>query len=185
MDQHRNRSIQIAGAPGLGDQKPEQHPKRCRALLRCRPPACPTALHDELAQIAGIPSGRLVTHSFEQLADVDPVIRQRAFAGPALLLHPSAEADKQRRKRGDAIVTMVGNETRIREVTQEEASAAENVHPKRVTEWTASVRGALSSSPNMNDQNRRESAQSVRRGLCRLGSPSGSDAQPIGDVGER
>jgi hypothetical protein len=44
---------------------------------------------------------------------------------------------------------MVGNETRIREVTQEEASATENLHPKRVTEWTTGMRGALSSSPNM------------------------------------
>jgi hypothetical protein len=43
-----------------------------------------------VGQTASVPSGRLVAHSFEQLADVDPVIRQRAFAGPALLLHPSA-----------------------------------------------------------------------------------------------
>jgi hypothetical protein len=47
------------------------------------------------------------------------------------------------------MVTMVGHEARIREVTQEEASAAENLHPKRVAEWTTSVRGARSSSPNM------------------------------------
>ena len=73
----------------------------------------------KLAQTASIPSGRLVAHSVEQLADVDPVIRQRAFAGAALLLHPSAETHEQRRKRNDPIVTMVGNEIRIREVTQE------------------------------------------------------------------
>jgi hypothetical protein len=50
---------------------------------------------------------------------MDSVIRQRAVAGPALLLHPSAETGEQRRNRNDPIVAMVGNEIRIREVTQE------------------------------------------------------------------
>jgi hypothetical protein len=80
---------------------------------------------------------------------VNRVIRQRAFAGPALLLHPLAEANEQRRKRNDPMVRLVGNEARISEVAQEEASAAENLQPKRVTEWTTSVCGARSSSPNM------------------------------------
>jgi hypothetical protein len=43
----------------------------------------------------------------------------------------------------------VGSETRVREVPQEQASAAENLHPKHVTEWTTSLRAALSSTPNM------------------------------------
>jgi hypothetical protein len=43
----------------------------------------------------------------------------------------------------------VGSETRVREVPQEQASAAEDLHPKPVTEWTTSVRAALSSTPNV------------------------------------
>jgi hypothetical protein len=74
MEQHRNRSNQTAGAAALGGEKPEQHPKRGRALFRGRPPARPTALHNELAQTASIPSARLVAHAVEQRADVDAVI---------------------------------------------------------------------------------------------------------------
>jgi len=44
---------------------------------------------------------------------------------------------------------MTGNEIGIREVIQEEPSAAENRHPKRVSEWTARVPGALSASSNV------------------------------------
>jgi hypothetical protein len=106
---------------------------------------------------------------------MDPVIRQRAVAGPALLLHPSAETGEQRRNRSDPIVTMVGNETRIREVAQEEASAAENLHPKRVTEWTTSVRAALPSSPNM-------TIKPVENRLDRSVEGHADSARPVGQM---
>lgn len=139
MDQHRNRSIQTAGAPALGDEKPQQHPNRSGPLLRRGPPACPTAVDDELAQTASIPSGRVVTHSFEQLANVDRVIREGAVAGPALLLHPLAEAHEQWRPRHDW-VAMWGHEPGIDEVMQEEASPAENLDPKCVEAYRDSRR---------------------------------------------
>jgi hypothetical protein len=44
---------------------------------------------------------------------------------------------------------MVGNKIGIREVIQEQASAAENLHAERVPEWTTRVPGALSSSPKV------------------------------------
>jgi hypothetical protein len=44
---------------------------------------------------------------------------------------------------------MVGNEIGICEVIQEQPSAAENLHPKCVAEWTTGVPGTLSSSLKM------------------------------------
>jgi hypothetical protein len=73
------------------------------------------------------------------------------------------------------MVTMVGNEARIREVAQEEASAAENVHPKRVTEWTTSVRGARSSSPNM-------TIKTVENHLDRSVEGDADAARPVGQM---
>ena len=52
---------------------------------------------------------------------------------------------------------MTGNEIRISQVTQEKARAGENLLPKRVTEWTTRVRGALSSSPDMKEGKRAHS----------------------------
>lgn len=78
---------------------------------------------------------------------MDPVIREGALAGPALLLHPLAELHEQWRPRNDPIVARRGHETGVCEVMQEEAGAAENLHPKCVPEWTTRRRGALSTSP--------------------------------------
>jgi hypothetical protein len=149
MEQHRNRSNQIAGAPALGDQKPEQHPKRGRAPFRGRPSARPTALHDELAQTASIPSTRLVAHAFEQRADVDAVIGERAVAGPALLLHPLAETNEHRRQRSHPIVTRVGTARPASARCRKNRRALPRMCTRNVTEWTTSLRVALSSMANM------------------------------------
>jgi hypothetical protein len=60
-----------------------------------------------------------------------------------------AETNEYRRQQSHPIVTRLGSETRVREVPQEQASAAEDLHSKRVAEWTTSLRAALSSTPNM------------------------------------
>jgi hypothetical protein len=69
----------------------------------------------------------------------------------------------------------VGSETRVREVPQEQASAAEDLHPKRVTEWTTSVRGARSSSPNM-------TIKTVENHLDRSVEGDADAARPVGQM---
>jgi hypothetical protein len=68
-----------------------------------------------------------------------------------------------------------GNEIRIREVTQEEASAAENVLPKRVTEWTTRVRGTLASSPDV-------TSKAVENWLDRSVEGDADSAHPVGQM---
>src|SRR4051794_14455052 len=113
--------MQLAGTPTFGNQKPEKPPQRRGALLRCRPPGHPAALQDKLTQAARIPSGRLLAESSERLADVDPVIGQRAVARTTLLLHPSTETDEQRRKRNHPTVRMANSGIAVRDVMQEQA----------------------------------------------------------------
>jgi hypothetical protein len=67
---------------------------------------------------------------------------------------------------------MVGNEIGLREVIQEQPSAAENRHPKRVPEWTASVPAALSVSSNM----------TIKAVEDRLDRPVEGHADPAGPV---
>jgi hypothetical protein len=70
---------------------------------------------------------------------------------------------------------MWGHETRICEVMQEEASAAENVDPKCVTEWTARGRGALSSPPKM-------AIEAVENRLDRSVEGHANSARPVSQM---
>jgi len=70
---------------------------------------------------------------------------------------------------------MRGHETGIWEVMQEEASAAENLHSKCVTEWTTGGRGARSSSPKM-------AIKAVENGLDRSVEGYAHSARPVSQM---
>jgi hypothetical protein len=70
---------------------------------------------------------------------------------------------------------MTGSDIRIREVTQEKARTAENLLPKRVTEWTTRVRGTLASSPDV-------TSKAVENWLDRSVEGDADSAHPVGQM---
>ena len=70
---------------------------------------------------------------------------------------------------------MMGNEIRISQVTQEKASAGENLLSKRVTEGTTRVRGALSPSPDV-------TIKTVENRLDRSVESDADSARPVSQM---
>src|SRR5258705_11896775 len=79
----------------------------------------------ELSQAPRIPRARLVADSYEELAKVTLIIRERARTRPTLLPHPLAETSDQRRRGHRGLVDRLLNNPPLLEVGQEETSAGD------------------------------------------------------------